>query len=78
MKVINLNKQSFIDFYNSTDSYETFQNQLKNAGINISILRIKEQLKSIGLEPKNRKRGSRVEFVFDETEVVEPVETLMG
>ena len=78
MKVINLNKQSFIDFYNSTDSYETFQNQLKDAGINISILRIKEQLKSIGLEPKNRKRGSRVEFVFDETEVVEQVETLMG
>mgnify|MGYP003404708626 FL=1 len=78
MKVINLNKQSFIDFYNSTDSYETFQNQLKDAGINISILRIKEQLKSIGLEPKNRKRGTRVEFVFDETEVVEPVETLMG
>ena len=78
MKVINLNKQSFIDFYNSTDSYETFQNQLKDAGINISILRIKEQLKSIGLEPKNRKRGTRVEFVFDETAVVEPVETLMG
>jgi len=80
MKVINLNKQSFIDFYNSTDSYESFQEQLKENGIDISIANIKNNLKKLGLEPKNRKRGSRIEFVFDEPAetVATEVETLMG
>ena len=69
MKVINLNKQQFEDFYNSNKSYEDFQQELKDAGIDISIPNIKAMLKSIGLEPKNRKRGARISFVF-ESEVV--------
>lgn len=70
MKKISLNKQQFEDFYNSTDSYETFQEQLKNDGIEISVANIKKMLKSIGLEPKNRKRGARIEFEFVQENVL--------
>lgn len=66
MKKISLNKQQFEDFYNSTDSYETFQEQLKNDGIDISVANIKAMLKSIALEPKNRKRGSRITYSFEQ------------
>ena len=66
MKKISLNKQQFEDFYNSTDSYEDFQEQLKNDGVEISVANIKAMLKSIGLEPKNRKRGSRIIYSFEQ------------
>lgn len=66
MTKVTLNKQQFIDFYSSTDSYETFQEQLEKDGTVISIANIKAMLKSIGLEPKNRKRGARITFEFEE------------